>query len=351
MTRRWLLSWQRVRGHDALIAGFRQAVQRDRLAHAYLFIGPAGVGKRLFAGELARALLCEGASQALLDACDRCPACLQVEAGTHPDCFTAERPPDSPNLPIEVVRELCRNLALKPARGRRKIAILDDADDLNDPITLHAAANAFLKTLEEPPPGSVLFLLGTSAEQQLSTIISRCQVIRFAPLPAAVVADILRRSGVDDSAFVEKLTRLSDGSPGTALALADPALWEFRRTLLQGFVQPRLDSVGLARAWMEFIEGAGKESAARRRRASLVTRLLVDFLSDALRQSVQGTPRRGEAEDRPALEALGRRTRPEQLLALIDRCLEADAQIDRRVQLVLILEALLDALGQKLRAS
>jgi DNA polymerase-3 subunit delta' len=343
------LSWQRVRGHDALIEGFRRAIQRDRLAHAYLFVGPAGVGKRLFAGELAKALLCENNSASALDACDRCPACLQVEAGTHPDCFAAGRPPDSPNLPIEVVRELCRNLALKPARGQRKVAILDDADDLNDPITLHAAANAFLKTLEEPPPGSVLLLIGTSPEQQLSTIVSRCQVIRFTPLLDSVVADILRQSGMDDTAFVEKLTRLSDGSPGTALALADPALWEFRRTLLKGVVQPRFDSVGLARAWTEFVEGAGKESAAQRRRASLVTRLLVDFLSDGLRLSLKGEPRRGEAEDRPALEALARRTQPEQLIALIDRCLEADAHIDRRVQLVLVLEALLDALGQKLR--
>jgi DNA polymerase-3 subunit delta' len=344
------LSWQRVRGHDALIDGFRRAVRRDRLAHAYLFVGPAGIGKRLFALELAKALLCEGPIASSLEACDRCPACLQVAAGTHPDCFTAGRPPDSPNLPIEVVRELCRNLALKPARGKGKVAILDDADDLNDPITQHAAANAFLKTLEEPPPGSVLLLIGTDSEQQLPTIVSRCQVIRFAPLSEAVVADILRASGVSDPALIGRLARLSDGSPGTALALADPALWEFRRTLLEGFVHPRFDSVGLSRAWTEFVEGAGKESAAQRRRASLVTRLMVDFLADALRLSLNGVPRRSGSEDQPALEALARRTRPEQLVALIDRCLEADAQIDRRVQLVLVLEALLDALGQRLRA-
>jgi DNA polymerase-3 subunit delta' len=343
------LSWQRVRGHDALIDGFRRAVRRDRLAHAYLFTGPVGVGKRLFAVELAKALLCEGPTASSLDACDRCPACLQVEAGTHPDCFAVRRPPESVNLPINVVRELCRDLALKPARGKGKIAILDDADDLDDPVNPQAA-NAFLKTLEEPPPGSILILIGTGAEQQLPTIVSRCQVIRFAPLPEAVVADILRASGVNDPALVERLSRLSDGSPGTALALADPALWEFHRTLLQGFLQPRFDSVGLAKAWAEFVEGAGKESAAQRRRAGLVTRLLVDFLGDALRLSLSGAPRRSGAEDRPALEALARRTRPEQLVALIDRCLEADAQIDRRVQLVLVLEALLDALGQKLRA-
>src|SRR5262249_9488232 len=181
-----------------------------------------------------------------------CPACLQVEAGTPPDCFTAGRPPDSPNLPIEVVRELCRNLALKPARGRRKIAILDDADDLDDPITGHAAANTFLKTLEEPPPGSVLILIGTDMERQLPTILSRCQLIRFAPLSGEIVGQLLRAQGVSDAALVERLVRLSGGSPGQARELADPGLWTFRQTLLEGVTRPQYDGVAMAQQWMRF---------------------------------------------------------------------------------------------------
>src|SRR5205807_4346929 len=129
--------------------------------------GPSGVGKRLFAEELAKALLCESPNRPRLEACDRCPACLQVAAGTHPDYFVAGRPEESLELPIDVVRELCHSLGLKPARGHGKVAIVDDADDLND-----AAANCFLKTLEEPPPRSVLLLIGTSAERQLPTIVS-----------------------------------------------------------------------------------------------------------------------------------------------------------------------------------
>ena len=92
--------WQRVRGHEAQVEGFRRAVRRGRLAHAYLFTGPAGVGKRLFAVELAKALLCEGNTGDELEACDRCPACTQVEAGTHPDFYPAARPPDSLEFPI-----------------------------------------------------------------------------------------------------------------------------------------------------------------------------------------------------------------------------------------------------------
>src|SRR4051812_35565594 len=183
------VSWQRVRGHDALIAAFDRAVRRGRLAHAYLFTGPPGVGKRLFAIELAKALLCEnppphptlspstggegdndkpsppavggeGRVRGKLEACDHCAACTQVEAGTHPDFLVVSRPEEKLEFPIEVMREVCRNFSLKSARGRGKVALLDDVDDLNE-----ESANCFLKTLEEPPPRSVLFLIGTDADR------------------------------------------------------------------------------------------------------------------------------------------------------------------------------------------
>src|SRR5262249_2777059 len=162
-----------------LVAAFDHVVRRGRLAHAYLFVGAEGVGKKLFAAELARALLCEAPrpGSGRLEACDRCASCLLVEAGTHPDLTVVGRPEESNEMPIELMRELCRHFMLKSARGRGKVIVLDDADDLNE-----VSANFFLKTLEEPPPHSVFLLIGTSREQQLPTILSRCQVVRFAPL-------------------------------------------------------------------------------------------------------------------------------------------------------------------------
>jgi DNA polymerase-3 subunit delta' len=338
------VTWQRVRGHDALIEGFRRVVRRGRLAHAYLFTGPPGVGKRLFAVQLARALLCEGGGEGL-EACGRCPACAQVDAGTHPDFLVGARPPEALEFPIELMRALCASFALKPARGRGKVVVIDDADDLNE-----ESANCFLKTLEEPPPRSVLILVGGSPERQLPTIASRCQVVRFRPLPAGLVEELLRARGVTDEALRARLVRLSAGSPGLAEALADPALWDFRRDFLAGLLRAPPDAVALGRRWSEFVEGAGKESAAQRGRAQLALRLLIDFFEDALAVSVGGDPRRTEDEDRPALKALAGRAGEDGLLALLERCLEADLQVDRRVQLVLVLEALLDALAQKLPA-
>ncbi len=334
------MTWQRVRGHEALVQGFRRAVRRGRLAHAYLFTGAAGIGKRLFAVELAKALLCENAAEGELEACDRCPSCVQVEANTHPDYFTAVRPPDVSEFPIELMRELCQTFALKSARGRGKVVSIDDADDLNQ-----ESANCFLKTLEEPPPRSVLILIGSTPDRQLQTIVSRCQVIRFAPLSVSLVEELL--SDVEDTALRARLARLSGGSPGMARELADPALWEFRRELLAGLVKSPIPTVELSHQWMDFVEEAGKDSAVQRRRAQLVVRLLVDFLDDALTLSTNGTPRRTEANEYAGLETLARRAGPDRLLEALERCLEADRQIDRRVQLVLILEALMDALGQK----
>jgi DNA polymerase-3 subunit delta' len=339
------MSWSRIQGHEAHRRAFSHAVRRVRLAHAYLFTGPPGIGKRLFATELAKALLCENPLEELA-ACDHCEACILMDAGNHPDFFAVARPVESNELPIEVMRELCRAFSLKSARGCGKVALLDDADDLNP-----ESANCFLKTLEEPPPRSVFFLIGTNSERQLPTIVSRCQVVRFAPLPDELVANLLPLQGVADTAMLARLVRLGRGSPGQALALAEPELWTFRKELLEGLLQSRPDSVFLAKKWMEFVEEAGKESAAQRRRATLVLRLLIEFFEDVLHVRLGAAPRLGDAEELRMLRTLADRVDPDKLLQILQRCLDADMQTGRYVQLVLVLEALLDALGAELVAS
>lgn len=339
------MAWSDVVGHERPLEGFRRIVARGRLAHAYLFVGPSGIGKRLFARELARAVLCEAPDRvaAALEACERCDACLQVAAGTHPDFFTMCRPEDANEMPTELLRELCRGFSLKPARGHGKVAILDDADDLNE-----ESANCFLKTLEEPPPGSVFILLGTSSDRQLATITSRCQTVRFAPLPAELVRVVLQRHGIDDPARLDRLVRLAGGSPGQALALADEVLWAFRRDLLHGLAQPSIDVLALSKAFSAFAEEAGKEGAAQRRRALLALRLLIESFNDALAVAF-GAPTRSSGEDEtPLVEALAARAGAEKILAALERCLETEAQLSRYVQLALVLEGLTDALAQLL---
>lgn len=339
------MSWARVQGHQHLIEAFRHVLHRRRLAHAYLFSGPEGVGKRLFAQELAKALLCERTDKPAdaLEACDQCAACFLVDANTHPDFFTVARPEDKNEFPIELMQELCAGFSLKSARGHGKVAVLDDVDDLNE-----ASANCFLKTLEEPPPRSVFILIGTSVDRQLPTILSRCHVVRFGPLSDDTVATILKQNDIQDAPLVQRLVKMADGSPGQALALADTGLWDFRKELLAGLAQSPIDSVGLGKSFTKFAEEAGKEASLQRRRAALALRLLLKALTDAMCLSLGTEPKTADPDDLRLLTILAKRAAPEKFLALLERCLETEQQIGRYVQLSLVLEALIDALGQTL---
>ncbi len=339
------MAWSRIQGHDHLVDGFRQVAQRGRLAHAYLFAGPSGVGKHLFARELAKAILCEGSTSNALEACDRCAACALVDAGTHPDLVTIARPEDSIIVPIESVRDLCAAFSLKPARGHGKIAILDDADDLTD-----LAANCFLKTLEEPPPRSVLILIGSSVERQLPTILSRCHAVRFAPLPENVMATILRLHEITDPATIKRLTHAAGGSPGQALALADPDLWNCRAKLLAGLTRERIDVRSVAAAFIECAEKVGKDAPAQRQRAALILRLLIEAFCDAQALALGALTETTAGEDLPLLRALIKRASLEKISALVERCMEAEQHLDRYVQVSLVLDALVDALCQLLEA-
>jgi DNA polymerase-3 subunit delta' len=332
-----LMGWDRIRGHDAARQQLLAAVRRGRLAHAYLFVGPSGVGKHLFATELAKSLVCEKPT-APLTACDHCPACVQVAAGTHPDVFIARKPEDKHDLPVEAMRAFCGQLGLKPTRGARKVGVVEDADEFND-----ESANCFLKTLEEPPPGSTLILLASTTERQLPTILSRCQVVRFRPLSPADLRAVLAGHQIVDPGRVEQLVRLAGGSPGQALALAADAVWAFRQSLVTAMTAARPDPVGLAATAMRFVEEAGKESAAQRVRASLVVRLAMDVLQAAMRAAVGVIV---DGPDAQAAQRLADRLGPDELADRLDACTEADRLIDRKVQLVLVVESLADRLGR-----
>lgn len=134
------MTWCGVEGHDAVVAQFRRSLQQQRLASSFLFLGPSGVGKRLFATRLAQGLLCDQRDAVKLDPCLSCPACLQIVANNHPDVDQVSRPAGKSSIPLELFvgdREhrtqegLCHRLAPKPASGKRRIAIIDDADHLS----------------------------------------------------------------------------------------------------------------------------------------------------------------------------------------------------------------------------
>ena len=340
------MPWQSLRGHDRVVESIRRAMAGGRLPHAFLFVGPEGVGKLAFALKLAQTLLCERVPEAEMAPCGLCPGCVQVLGGTHPDLLRVARPEEKHELPIRIIRDLCLDLGLKPARGGHKVAIIDDADDLND-----EAANAFLKTLEEPPDGSVLILIGTSTETQLDTIISRCRVVRFATLAADELAAVLVEQGVvTNPADADRLAQLGEGSVARARGLADPALADFRRALFDDIAEPMgFDAPALARRVEAFVISAGKESAGQRERARLVIGELVRLFRGTFWQVAGLQPPTADPHDRKAIAALAHRLDTEAVLALADRCLDADYHVRRKLAMKLILDSLTHDIGHLTR--
>lgn len=340
------MSWGSVRGHDRQVEELRRCAAQGRLPHALLLIGPEGIGKRLFARRLAQALLCDQSSQQSLEPCGRCPACVQVEGHTHPDLLEAARPADKHELPIQVVRDLCHELALKPMHGTRRVAIVDDADDMSE-----EAANAFLKSLEEPPMGSVLILVATASEGMLETVVSRCRVMRFEPVSQEDLSAVLLEQGVVANAQeAERLGGLGEGSVRRALGLADGEIARFRRDLIDELARGRLSDPGaLAQGLEAFVKEAGKESALHRERARLLVGELAGFFRAVLWQSVGMSPPGADPADRKAAASLGQALEPEDVMRLAERCLQADYEIHRRAYLPVILESLVSDLDRLLQ--
>lgn len=343
--------WQGIEGHDRIVARFRRALEQGRLASTFLFVGPEGIGKRAFAIALARSLLCERRDEAQLDACGMCPSCIQVDARTHPDLFVIGLPEGKSSIPIKLLigqdetrmREgLCYDISLKPFGGKRKIAIIEDADYLDR----KEVANCLLKTLEEPPPRSVLILIGTSEARQLPTIRSRSQVVRFEPLSRESVERLLiEKQLVADATEAHRLAARSEGSISRALQLADPDLWQFRDELLSALAREPIESYRLAQALLPFVDAAGKEASPRRARARQVIRFAIEFYRRVLKEQVGVTRSASDENEHYVTAAIkAGQTDPEATAARIERSLEALSHIDRNANQTTLLEAWLDDL-------
>lgn len=252
-------------GHANALAALQRALESERPPHAWLFCGPEGVGKQTVALEFAAALNCTSNTRP----CGECRACRDTLAGRHPDveviapggmCDEPEHKdhPDSRDLRICQVRRLERLLSLSPYAGRHRVAIVDAAD------TLRAeAANAFLKTLEEPPPGSVIILLAEREERLPETVLSRCQRLSFRPIErdAIIEALVARGAPLDDA---ETIAAAAGGRLGWAIqAFEDHSLLDERAMMLDEAL--RLAHAGRAERFAWAGEAQSRQPGVRER--------------------------------------------------------------------------------------
>jgi DNA polymerase-3 subunit delta' len=257
-----------VRGHERVRAILARALQRDRVPPSMLFAGPDGVGKKTLALAVAQALLCERAPAA--EPCGACRTCRRVAAASaaahladlreqadrhpdedvwrnfrlHPDLVLAEgwwltrtgRPRSEPEIRVDQVRDLIGEVTGAPFEARRRVFVIDDAHTMNE-----AAQNALLKSLEEPPPRSHVVLVSGAPLGLRQTIRSRCQLLRFGPLPRPTVAGALRDGEGLDEEEAGLRAAVAGGSLGTALRLSSEDYRELREALV-GLLE-RLDGL------------------------------------------------------------------------------------------------------------
>ena len=284
-------SWENLIGHERLRSWFATAIRRGRLTGSFLFVGSPGIGKLTVANLLAQTLLCEMANPSDMQPCGKCERCIQVIAETHPDVIRVAKPADKSLLPLDLLigrpevrmqEGFCRDVRLRPFCGNRKVAILQDADFLNE-----EGANCLLKTLEEPPPNALIILIGTSEQRQLPTIRSRCQIMRFLPLKVAEASRLLREvhsvESSDDE--ISNALDIAGGDMHVALRLLSGGTDELRQALDAQLSTPYPDPVALKRIISAHVDSVGKESSKRRGAMRDAFSMAVQFYRQQLRRS------------------------------------------------------------------
>jgi DNA polymerase-3 subunit delta' len=323
-----LLPWQ----FDAARAGL---AQRASWPHALLVHGPRGIGKHALALNFAQALLCE-APRADGLACGECPGCRYAIAGQHPDFMRLELlliDPEEGTLAavetigIDRVRALTEFVQLTSHRGRAKVAVISPAERMNA-----AAANALLKTLEEPPPGTYLILVSDQPGRLPATILSRCRKLA-APLPAPAAARAwLAAQGV---AAPDLALAQAAGAPIDALAHADPAVQAERRFWLAALGQPERLSVPALAAR---IDAGGKDE--RRARLGHALEWLTAWTADLARVVAGDAPRQNPDAAAP-LQRLAAQVAPIALFRYHRSLLRQRSMLAHPLQPRLVAEAVL----------
>ena len=267
-------------GHRRLTTLIARAIERDSLPPTLLFAGPSGVGKWAVARATAQAVNClervRGTDLAV-DACGECRACDRIGRGIHVDVIMLQ-PDDRASIKIDPVREVLSKTGFRPFEGRLRVVLIREADTLEP-----ASQNALLKSLEEPPPGTMFILTTAVPGALLQTVRSRCMRLRFGRLTAAEVSSALMRDHEYSDAEARQAAPLADGSLGQALALIDNDLSMFRELAI-GLLQQsagRGDAQARVQAASALHSGGGSSKKERSREdVALVLRLMASMLRD-----------------------------------------------------------------------
>jgi DNA polymerase-3 subunit delta' len=270
-----MLNWNDIQGHEATRDVLERALQNQRVHHAYLFSGPEGVGKKQMAFAMAAILNCTNRSNQapFQPQCGRCTHCLRIARDQHPDLHTVK--PDGQFIKIDQIRVIQKAASTRPYEAAFQVVIIDDAHRMTD-----EAANALLKTLEEPPLTMRLILITSQAHLVLDTIRSRCQLVRFGSLSPEIVEDLLRENTKTSDPqpspnSLKVAARLGEGSVGRALHVLQDGLLDRREDLLNTLLRVHRDN---PRSLLDEAETLAREKAGFLEGIELLRIILRDVL-------------------------------------------------------------------------
>lgn len=330
--------WHRLselRGHEHALTALRNAWLRQRVHHAMLFQGPAGVGKTLAARAWTSLMMCEAPKDG--DACGTCRGCVKLKGGSHPDVIELE--PDGRFIKIEQVREVAAATRFHPHEAQRRIVLVHSAERLRE-----EAANALLKTLEEPTGATNFVLITAHPVQLLPTIRSRCLPLRFGRLSWHQAEQVLCEHGYS-GAQASALARLSDGAPGAAAELEQSTVFAERAATVLAL--SHLDEMPRHKVLLWAADLAGDKETLRSRLT-----LWIALLRDALVLRATGNSddvRNIDIDDE--LGELSRRVDFTTLGAWIECVDKALRRIDGNVNPKLVAESFLLELSESRRAA
>lgn len=363
------MSFEQIFCQDKAIELLQRAFIADRVAHAYIFAGPEGVGKFKTAREWAKLLLCHEPviTNDSAESCDKCRSCELFEADSHPDFnriykelreFTENGKGKAPpvEMPVDVIRDfLIAKVAIRPSLSQRKVFVISEAECLND-----SSQNSLLKILEEPPLYCCIVLLCTRLEKLLPTTRSRSQIIRFGPIEKERIVENLVQMGLDNERS-RYFALLAEGSLGLAsrwaeLELADANLYKTKKEMVSSLADYELavslDLAGelleksrkIAVVWSDLDKATSKTDINQRAGKTLI-RMIVSVFHDIMKLNLQPIEETVNFDQKEKIKKIAVRYSPEQSASKIADCCQMLHWIESNVNERLVFEHLLLSLA------
>ena len=259
---------------DHITDHFRKTIASNHLSHAYIFTGQDGVGKTLLAKEFSKAIFC---SEKEDDSCNLCHNCVRIENNHHPDIHWIEIEEKAKFLKIDNIRDLQHSVKLSPVESNYKIFIIKEADRMNE-----EASNCLLKTLEEPPTSTIIILIANSLTPVKETIRSRCQIIRFHPIPAHIIEDQLVKRFNTDTGKVRWISRFCSGSLGSAFELLEDNFYEKNTDIIDRISVSGIDNLLLAEEFIDTYLSSSDTLEEKRQSLKRILNCILQFYRDLL---------------------------------------------------------------------